>query len=235
MSEKLGSIFIKNGLLAITDIHQKQEPFLYADQCWGRDFSTELSLTFESYDKVIYDSSTVKNFLNRASDIEINFHMPNEFKPVFLYDSWITSKDPRISKITKVIVNGPATIIIDHRGNKTVVKCQDEFKNYDPLFGFYLCLLRYILDKTKYHDVMVDIFDTEAFERKIFAVRTILDSHIGHKEMDKITYKFMKDNYLESPSKLFQKIGDAANKEMKKYYKKWRKQFMKNCEIKLRG
>lgn len=219
MSDKLGSILLNNARIGGIDIsHSHDEGYhLYADQirygCYN-----EMDIHIDSFDKVIQDNVETNKIFGRLMDVEINFYPSDKYKSI--YNSWIESDDPRISKIQKVIVNGPATIIIDNRGNKIVVKCQDNLENYDPLFGFYLCLLRYILDNKKYHDVMVDIFDTEAFKRKTFAVRTVLDSHIGHKEMDKITVKFMKDNYLDSPSLLFKKIGDAANKEMKKQFKK---------------
>lgn len=219
MSSKLGSILLSGAYVDGIDISRGSEEYrLYADQI-SYDCRNEMDIHINSFDRAVYDNLETNKIFGRPMEIEINFYPSDKYESI--YNSWIESDDPRISKIQKVIVNGPATIIIDNRGNKTVVKCQDNLENYNPVLGFAFCLLRYILDKKKYHDIMMDLFDRDLSPKRIpFMVRTILDSHLGHKETGKIFMKFMKDNHFDSPSLLYKKIGDAANKEMKKQFKK---------------
>lgn len=229
MSDKLGSILLNNARVGGIDISHSNDGYhLYADQirygCYNN-----MDIHIDSFDKVIQDNFETDKIFGRLIDVEINLYPSDKYETI--YNSWIESDDPRISKIQKVIVNGPATIIIDHRGNKTIVKCQDDLENYDPVLGFGLCLLRYILDKKKYHDIMMDLFDRDLSSKRVpFMVRAILDSHLGHKETGKIFTKFIEDNHFDSPSLLYKKIGDTANKEMKKQFKKNLKKFKENCD-----
>lgn len=186
-----------------------------------RDTPPGINLRADFAEDVEFHNVDSATYFNKTMDIDITFHPSSKNTVRSSKGCWISSKDPRISRIKKVIVNGPATIIIDHEGNKTVVKYRDISYGYDPIFGFYVCLLRYILDNEKYHDVMIAIFENkgDCVDRKEF-LKTVLYSHLSHKEMEKITEKFVMDNFLYSPSKRFTMFGNLMTKQAVKEFKK---------------
>ena len=95
----------------------------------------------------------------------------------FAYDK----TEHKIQLIEKVIVNGPATIIIDKLGQKTIVKYDGEPEKRDPILGFGVCLLKYILDKKKYSDAIDCIFGYDNRIDRMIAVEAMLISHMGSK------------------------------------------------------
>lgn len=86
--------------------------------------SCELTVTFRDCD-VIPEGIFGANF----TDYGAFFHMTNR---------------QLVNNIKKVIFNPPATIIIWHTGEKTVVKCKPGEK-YDRWTGFAMCLSKYLL------------------------------------------------------------------------------------------
>jgi len=57
------------------------------------------------------------------------------------------------SKIKKVIFNDPATIVIWSSGEKTVVKVKPG-ETFDKWTGFAMCLLKYQLGESRFHNLM---------------------------------------------------------------------------------
>lgn len=57
------------------------------------------------------------------------------------------------SSIKKVIFNDPATIVIWSSGKKTVVKVKPG-ETFDKWTGFAMCLLKYQLGETRFHQLM---------------------------------------------------------------------------------
>lgn len=108
-----------------------------------------------------------------------------------IFDEWsnlipanLSSKEYKIKNIKKVIINPPATIIIDIFGNKTVVKHDGDGKESIAL-GVGMCMLKYILDSKTYHDIVDEIFDPEHTTRttaeRVSLIQAILISHLGRK------------------------------------------------------
>lgn len=152
----------------------------------------ETLMCFNDNEKSFFDlRNKMRNPYLRSNLCDMILKMPDDFKPAILVNpSWIDSKNEKISYITKVITDGPATIIIDKSGRKTVVKLQDDNNYYSKLLGFYMCLLRYILDKKRYHEVVEDIFDNRFDHNKLYAARTILVALLGKKEVENLVYRF---------------------------------------------
>lgn len=65
--------------------------------------------------------------------------------------------------IKKVIQNGPATVIIDNQGQKTVVKAR--YEKISKTKGFYACLLKRSVSSKVYHDILSLYPDNPAKER----------------------------------------------------------------------
>ena len=59
--------------------------------------------------------------------------------------------------IKKVVVNGPATIVIWNDGTKTVVKSDEAFVS--PLTGVLMCLYKKLFDSDDYHKLCSNLTD----------------------------------------------------------------------------
>lgn len=91
--------------------------------------------------------------------------------------------DERIRRIAKVIFNGPATIIVDIDGNKTVVQYQHDSGGYDRLVGWFTCLIKYLFnDSKKYHDIIEFAFVGMNDDETDIALETAIISQIGYKD-----------------------------------------------------
>ena len=98
------------------------------------------------YEDVVIDTGT------------LNFSLPSEFMS---FDNWcrgdIIQRTPfqKLSaKISKVIFNEPATIILWKDGSKTVVKTQDN-EPFDREKGFLMAVMKYLNDgKANFNNVI---------------------------------------------------------------------------------
>ena len=76
--------------------------------------------------------------------------------------------------IKKVVVNGPATIVIWNDGTKTVVKSDEAFVS--PLTGVLMCLYKKLFDSDDYHKLcsnLTDILMRNSYELEKFVDKKI--------------------------------------------------------------
>ena len=72
-----------------------------------------------------------------------------------------------IPNVKKVIFNNPATIVFWEDGSKTVVKCSEEFEDYDKEKGLAFCFLKKLYGDKYYQKILKPIvkkFDKEDME-----------------------------------------------------------------------
>lgn len=181
MTKELATIFLKDAYL--DEFSLRREPGMCG-----------LNLNMITHNSIVATNFPTKNI--SLADIEIKISSSTEPSSYSYEESWVESDDSRISNISKVIVNNPATIIIDKQGNKSVVKYQKDIHSkirYNVACGFFLCLLKYLLSDKLYHDTLVRLFSGPTnIENTIYS---IIVSHIGEKEASKICAKFYDEFY----------------------------------------
>lgn len=68
-------------------------------------------------------------------------------------------------KPKKVIVNHPATIVIWNDDTKTVVKCNDEYDNYNLTTGILLCFMKKLFgNNNNYHKILYDAINNAEWQ-----------------------------------------------------------------------
>lgn len=128
-----------------------------------------------------YDTITIDDITDAyRKSLRAQGYLPAGFSEK--YPLFPEAKNDKIRAIRKIIHNGPATIIIDIYGDKTITKFQgDENKKYqNRILGFYMCLIKYLIDDNKiYHDIVYDIFEYYRYSDRNMIARSIIKSHIG--------------------------------------------------------
>lgn len=106
----------------------------------------------------------------------------------------------KIKNIKKIIVNEPATVIVDLNGSKTVVKYYEEFGvlscdrvEYSKTLGFEMCLIKFLIDNGRiYSDVVKHIFqNSKEALTAIEKAEAILISFLGERDFKSLYEWFL--------------------------------------------
>jgi hypothetical protein len=112
----------------------------------------------------------------------------------FFYDTFdLTLLRKSLNYIKTIKQNGPATIIFDRYGKKTVAKCVNEENN--PKKGLIMCLLKHTLSSKQYHEVcsMYEDKKKSTCKHETESAYAILTYIYGKKELDTWLERILSD------------------------------------------
>ena len=105
--------------------------------------------------------------------------------------------------IKKVVVNGPATIVIWNDGTKTVVKSDEAFVS--PLTGVLMCLYKKLFDSDDYHKLCSNL--TDILMRNSYELEKFVDKKIRYA----IALKEAKERFDKASDEAIDAINEFEN------------------------
>lgn len=173
-----GNLIIRNPKDFRYEISKQPDTPFYADDVLRSRYYEPVSIDFNLYlkgiNQYIIDRSIQKVISEGIDEVRVELiskdnerYLLGTHYDTYFYDEirpslFPEAKNDKIRAIHKIIQNGPATIIIDIYGNKTIVKYQNDSKRnyYSDRLGLYICLIKYIINDDKlYSDIIKCIFD----------------------------------------------------------------------------